>query len=950
MDDDGTNQTATTVSSARPPTTVSDPRRYRSPQTSANSSPVPQNATIAAGPKPSSSLSLAQSTPFIARDGASNSEAGPVKPVPSNSTTYDISHIVPQLLQFINACVSMRIKLNERDSLKVDSVRDVKLEARARAMSHHPGMVTLTKTLRENGQGGLGRLDAEIKRQKAVCQEMVNGLQDALHLAPPSLGNDMVTKLEAGLQEKAEADQAKFMKKVEADQAEFMKKLAAKYEENEAKLMEKMEANLQKTQAMEPTQQPTAKLNGNSNSEQNNTSSNLHERVEKLEEQFTKVAGSVEHYGKSHAKLSKRLFDVELWQTDMPKNSLDHGQAARQKAEEAIQKIEDFERNIRAEFEVLKSSSLSRQPPSDTDRSLKPPAGNFPGLEARLSIIERQHSAWQSLDNQMRVNTSALGILRSQLEESLKNHRLQINGLETRFGTLSHNVVNLRQNQQPPSDGLGNYLAMVQSMKTDHEALSGRVDSTAQLVQRCLRDSQQINNRVSSCDKSIESLQVAIRSLEARYSNISTESLFKNIVEVMNETFPSMETQRRDIQTLKEQLTSLAYQYTTMDDFFKEMAVLKDDVAKNIDALRAAENDANPQALNDAVRRVEEISTRIETIETTQKKHGADLVQRLEGHSYLCSRLETQLDTVVDLAEKVSELSQLSEEIKKLEPQLADIKKQLTDFEVSCSPDTIKKMCEPIQHQTETRIATQIQEVNGSTEMLSTQFTDLKNQVFASLRLREPSQSQTNGSCSGPDRENGTASPPQMVEGSPQDLPGPSPASSASPPPSTPNDSDGPPTHAPKAPRSMSKPSSSATAPRLQDRSLHIRGAASQKENEKSHPPSSQDQSLSSRVAASRQPSVKVPRPTSQLEITHAPSPLEATPRNSAAQAPFNSGKEISKNKKRQRSSNFDPQENDNYSADTALRSSDASAALSLNSDPPRKKKKAKKDKRPPNL
>jgi hypothetical protein len=415
----------------------------------------------------------------------------------------------------------------------------------------------------------------------------------------------------------------------------------------------------------------------------------------------------------------------------------------------------------------------------------------------------------------------------------------------------------------------------------------------------------------------------------------------------MNETFPSMETQRQDIRTLKEQLTSLAYQYTTKDDFFKEMAVLKDDVAKNIDALRAAENDANPQALNDAVRRVEEISTRIETIEATQKKHGADLVQRLEGHSLLCSRLETQLDTVMDLAEKVSELSQLSEEIKKFEPQLADIKKQLTDFKVSCSPDTIKKMCEPIQHQTETRIATQMQEVNGFTEMLSTQLTDLKNQVFASRRLREPSQPQTNGSCSGPDREDGTASSPQMVQRSPQDLPGPSPASSVSPPPSTPNTSDGPPTHAPKAPRSMSKPSSSATAPRPQDRSLHIRGAASQKENEKSYPPSSQDQSLSSRVAASRQPSANVPRPTSQLEITHAPSPLEATPRNSAAQAMFNPGKEISKSKKRQRSLNFDPQENDKYSADTSLRSSDASPALSLNSDPPRKKKKkAKKDKR----
>ena len=962
MDGDGTNQSALNESTARPPPTANDPRPHRSPQPSADSSTIPQHATSTFGQNPSLSISVEQPTHRAVRDDIANRGAGPVEPGPSASpTTYDISHILPELVQFVRACVSLRIKKTEIESLKADIARDTKARERTKGMCHHPGIVSLTHALRENGKGGLSKLDAEVKKQVATYEEVAGRLKKTLRLAPPSLGSDTVAKLEAELMEKLKAEyderEANFLKKVEVDNANFKKTLKAEYDDREARLMEKLEAQLMK--------KFETNLTSKSNSLEQNDTAKLQEAVGKWEDELKKVTESMKYVANRYSDLRQKVFDIELWKSDLaakPQSDQDIEKAARERAEEAIGQVAVLEKDLatlRTELDGFKSSS-------------NPPVGVPPGHDARLSIAEQHQSTLQALDNQVRENTAAIGTLRSQFEESSRGQRNQINRLDSQYArletnatTLSTNTGTLMANRQPPNEA--NLTQTVQSLKIDHESLARNVNTltetlwhkahelehdtlnTSQLAHRCLQQNQSVSDRASLCEKTINSLIVAIRSLETRYSNITTEHLHNHILQAMKERFPSMENQGRDIQALKEQLTSLADQYLTRVDFGKEVDVLKDgldknidalkdDVAKNIDALRPVKNDLNPNVMNDAVTHVEELSSQIQR---TQKEQAAELVKRLEDHNDLRNHFETMSPILADLAEKVSDLAKLNGEVKGvgsefgwLGPRLADIQKQLNGFKACCSPETINKICQQMLQPTEARILAQIQDVHNLSDMLAKQYSDLKSQDFECRRVQEPLQLHSNGSHSGSDRDNGTSLSPQAVQRSPRDLPS-VPGASTVPRPTTtmPTDPATPSIQAPQEPRSVSNPSSSATTSQPSYKSFQIKGKASQQETGENHAPSHHNQSLGSRVAPSRPSVVKVSRP---------PSPFKDPP-NTALPNASSSSKQ---NKKRQRRPSI-LDGHDDTSPDTAFpMAGDDSPVPSSSSYPSRKKKKAKKDKK----
>ncbi|KAJ5211526.1 uncharacterized protein N7498_003172 [Penicillium cinerascens] len=844
------------------------------------------------------------------------------------------------------------------ESLKADIARDTKARERTKGMSHHPGIVSLAHALRENGKGGLSKLDAEVKKQAATYEEVAGRLKKTLHLAPPSLGSDTVAKLEAELMEKLKAEyderEANFLKKVEADNANFKKTLKAEYDDREARLMEKLEAQLMK--------KFEASFTSKNNSLEQSDTAKLQEAVGKWEDELNKVTESMKYVANKYSDLRQKVFDIEVWKSDLsanPQSDQDIEKAARERAEEAIGKIAVLEKDLatlQTELDGFKSNS-------------NPPAGVPPGHDARLSIVEQHQSTLQALDNQVRENTAAISALRSQLEESSRGQQNQISRLDNQYArlegnatTLSTNLGTRMANRQPSNKA--DLTQTVQSIKSSHGSLASTVNTlteslwhkvhklehdtlnTSQAAQRCLEQNQSVSDRALLCEKTINSLIVAIRSLETRYSNITTEYLHNHILQAMTERFPSMEKQGQDIQALKEQLTSLADQYLTRVDFGKEVDVLKDGldksidalkdgIVKNIDALRLVKNDPDSNVMNDAVKHVEELSSQIQR---TQKEQAAELVKRLEDHNDLRNHFETLSPIVADLAEKVSDLSKQNGEVKGvgsefewLGPRLADIQKQLNGFKASCSPQTINKICQQMLEPTEARILTQIQDVHSLSDMLAKQYSDIKSQDFGYRRVQKPFQPQSNGSHSGSDRDNGTFMPPQAVQRSPRDLPG-VPWASTVPRPTTatPTDPDTPSIQAPQESRSVSNPSSPATASQPSYRSFQIKDKPSQQETGNSHAPS-HNQSLDSRVAPSRPPVVKVSRPPSRFN----------DPPNIALQNTSGSSKQ---NKKRKRRLSILGSQDDT-SPDIPM-AGDDSPAPSSTSYTPRKKKKGKKDKK----
>jgi len=982
MDGDGTNQSALNASVTHPQPTANDPRPYRPSQPAANFPPILQHATVPPGQSSNSTVSVEQSTRQVARDDASSYGTGPVTPGPfPNSTGYDLSHIVPDLFQFNQASCSLHSKKLEKKTLEAELAWELKNQERAKSVwSQHPSMSSLISTVPQIIDR-LSILDAEIEREEIACQELMGSLQKTLRLPPPSFWSDTVAKIEAGFGEKlkaeSDAQEDRITKKMQDEMKKMqdeMKKMQTDMKKAQTE-MRKAQAETKKMQAetKKTPEEKEAILNGTSNASGENDTSDLRERVEKMDEELKKVRETVEYQSGTHKGIRKQVFDLQLWQAKMedPESQANQvaGKAAKERVEEAMRKMEVIEKEftkIRNEVEDFKFNAFIRRPPPDANGPSNPPSD----LGAGLSKLESHQTTWESLDVQTKTNANAIHHLQSQQRHILDDQRNQV----ARLSHLEANYTNLGSafstlSRQLPEEYV-RLTQMAQSIRTDHDNLSRTVNllnenvwrklheleskansfatSTSLVFQKHFQDIQSVANRVPSCENSLDSVQVAIRSLENRYSNISTENLFKNIVQELNETFPSLGNHQQDIQAVKEKLTSLADQYMTRADFGKEISQLKD----TLHVLRAATNDANSQVVSDAVKRVEEIS---EQMSRTQKGQSEDLVKIIEDHSDLLNRFETLSGSFEDLAEKVSDVAaQLSEETKgsgqKLEEserQLADIRKQLLDLKASCSPETVKMICE----QSETRISAKMKDM-VSTEMVSKQYPSVINRDPATPRDRAPSQLPTNGSRSRPDGDNGIASSPQVVQRNPRDLPDVSSASSSaastSPPASTP-DRDSPPTEAPRAPRAMSKPIPSATAPEPSDQSLQIRGKASQKETANRLFIGAQDQSLGSRVVPNRPPPVKVSGPPSvrvpgppTVRDTRPPSPSRFPPKSAANQAPYKHGKP--KGTKRR----LDDRDRDDIPPHTAPRKgSDYSPAPSSSHSSSRKKKKSKKDKRP---
>lgn len=576
--------------------------------------------------------------------------------------------------------------------------------------------------------------------------------------------------------------------------------------------------------------------------------------------------------------------------------------------------------------------------------------GLIPGLDARLKTLESHDIA-----NLGKNLTNNIDNLRLQHGQILQNQNHRFIKLETDAATMSLKLNTFAERQQPTGD---HSTQMVQTLRRDlsaftdkfaglHEGVSNELGKHRNYVDARL---QQIEVALKHANDTAETVQVAIRSLENRYLNITTEDLFKNMVQAMREMFPWMESQHQAIAALKEQLTSLVDQSMTKTAFSKEIdvlkedfAVLKVDLAQRIDALKVSTEDANPQALNDLVKDVQEIWTKIENLNATQTGQTVDIVKRVQEHAALHNQFETQSDTVEELAEKVSDLAQIFEKVDCLETKYERLKKDVTELQkrtgssqrVSpgpkgfCSPDTVNMICENlITRHDEATTKPRFDQLIKMTSDLGQQWANFKAQEFANLRLHESSQPRTNGSRSEPERENGTAGSPQVLQSS-WVSPG---ASQESATPQIPSNGS---IEALPAPRSASD-TSLLTTTGPSDKSLQTIGKAPQNEND-SHSKPSQDQSLGSRVA---------PSPLG-MDVACLSSPSMALPRaKDLPQSILEKAKQYSKKRPR-KSLLLMGDLNGNSPGTVSPGMSEASPAPSSSSGPS-KKKKRRKDKHPP--
>jgi hypothetical protein len=701
----------------------------------------------------------------------------------------------------------------------------------------------------------------------------------------------------------------------ESRQAIFLKKLEAQNDEKEAIRAKKMEGDLAKFK-----EQMKAELQAAQRPSTNLPSDTVEGIDEMKEDPARREQRSTDWYKEMFQKATRDLHELRVWKAEFvntvlpdilnPLASEQACQTMQIKADAAIHRIDLLETDMRTRFQDLNS-----------------------GLDARFSS-----QSINVADLEKRL-TDHVNQLRLQTGHGFDNQSKRISQLEVDATTASKGLKTLMERPQPPGDNLPMIQSLRQAMWTELGKVSHNAESTRNNLLAHIQQFEENKKQVNHTANIVETLEVAVRSLELRYLNITTEDLFKHMVQAIKETYPWMESQHQEIEAIRERLSSLTSQIVTKDEFCKETDALKTDLAQKIDVLRGCTNHADPQALKDLVKDVQELTSKFEKMDTTQVTQTGELVRRIDEHAILCDKLETQSSVVEELAEQISEFTQISENFNRLVIEVEQLKNDLLRKQTSrspkfhanpegfCSPRTVNMIID--QHFKDT-VNPKFKHLMEVIDDLSKQWNDFKNREFSdevARSLRELSQPQRISSRSEPERENEPAPSPPVLP-STQELPSTSQASATSQFTPTPRNFGNGSIQPPQGPRSMYKPSSSTTAGPSDD-SSQSKGKAQQKEND-SHSKPAQDQSLGSRITQSRL-CQEIPSPSTTTESLSGARSPQAVPERI---------QELSKRKKRHRKSSILSEDPSGASFDpTSPAMSMASPAPSSSSDQPRKKK-----------
>lgn len=870
--------------------------------------------------------------------------------MPADAPIYDLSHILPQLIQFMDSRAAIVWKKDERARIEMEDKGNRWHLEKAKALPAFPATVESYQSRREGTQDELRKLDFELSKHATICHDIAEDLRDMLRVKPSPSESERATKLAAEVKEKLEAE---LREKLEAD---LKGRLEAQLKESlEVELRNKVEAE--------------AKENNRSVSPKDGTYPELMTTIKK-------VQSSVSSQSKSNSVFGSKIHALEQWKKEvedgqaklLPQSAPETSDSMRpdikealERADEAIRKVQGEMSTMRTELETFKADNDSRQK--------SPYAEQTPDVAIRLSKVEQHLVEWQNMENQMKENVNALRVLRAEHDTVHGAHRKQIDQLQREVGqvksetaTFSEKITNLGSRPEVINDGkVAELNKTVQAVENQQRTLREQLGKllihapalidTSGKLQNCLEATQALSQRMGKCETLSETLHIGIRSLETRYNNINTEDLVRRMAHAMHEMYPSMQSQLKQLESFKEQLNSLRDQFT-----------------KEIESLKTATHNADPTSITSALEQVQDTSKQFSVLQNTQRAQAEDIVRNLEEIKDLSNRFERHSDALEELGETFSDATELSEQVQALGPRLDDvetrlqrqasesgaIKERFEDFQTrleelqeiastehfkefqaklgelqeNSSRENMTRICEQVQRQRDEGFAIQIQEFNTNAAWVLSKLSGIQRTNTESQEHRHEPPQLTNGPHPGPEHvDSGSPPSPQdEQDGTSRDLP------DAAQVPTAPRAisksiSSGDAPQAPRESRAMSrsissadvlqtpaaalaaaKPISSGITAGPSTGSLRIRGAAAQQENEtakatSSMPRGSLDQSMGSRVTANPPPSpAKSTRAgrdaaTRDLPITGKVSAQASSSENSPGQGPV-----TSKKRRRQRS------------------------------------------------
>ncbi|KAJ5529518.1 hypothetical protein N7527_002911 [Penicillium freii] len=317
---------------------------------------------------------------------------------------------------------------------------------------------------------------------------------------------------------------------------------------------------------------------------------------------------------------------------------------------------------ITAQENLLASLRTQQQNLDNSDRvSSEPTPIPYSGVLTRVVSLEKKVQHQADLLNNIKKVYQEVDVIRVGELDSLRQDQVsRQRSLETKQNDTLQKVEDLARkseemtNIQTTLDTTLHQFGV--SLPANFEQIQKHVQSGLDGFETRLAPISGITQALTKCESKIDSVSRAIRSLETRYSNITTGELVNSMAHAMQQMYPSVD-------QLSQQLTAHRTEIEArLSAIKKDADAFKADTQKaQADAQRSEAGQVSPEQLQNLtqmpilLQQVKDLSDKLAPIEILIKEHSDELQRNLELRTELQNQVTAQCDTIEGISEKADD-------------------------------------------------------------------------------------------------------------------------------------------------------------------------------------------------------------------------------------------------------------------------------------------------------
>ncbi|KOS38815.1 hypothetical protein ACN38_g10345 [Penicillium nordicum] len=304
------------------------------------------------------------------------------------------------------------------------------------------------------------------------------------------------------------------------------------------------------------------------------------------------------------------------------------------------------------------------------------------GVLTRVASLEKKVQNQTDLLNNIKTLHHDVDVIRvSELNSLRQDHESHQRSLETKQSDTFKKVEDLTRKSEEMTNfqtTLDTTLNQVRvSLPTNFEQIQKHVQSALDGFETRLAPVADLARALTKCESKVDSVSRAIRSLETRYTNITTGELVNSMAHAMQQMYPSVDQLSQQLTAHRTEIEATLFALKQEAESFKadtnqfkaDTNQFKADTKKaQADAQKiqpSAERSEAAQVSQEQLQnltqmpillqQVEDLSGKLAPIEILIKEHSDELQRNLELRSELQNKVTAQDDTIEGISEKADD-------------------------------------------------------------------------------------------------------------------------------------------------------------------------------------------------------------------------------------------------------------------------------------------------------